>query len=496
MHRWYRRVVPSLAGLIVLILSACGAPAPAGGARAAGAASENGRAQGGGYLPELTGSLVQASADKSVTMGAAVQPTSTAAAAASGSVLGTLEIHGFDLGFKPATLNVDKPGRYSVTFINDGAIPHDITFVNGVKIAADAGKTATGEVDVPATGLNFICSVPGHAQSGMKGTLTVGATAAVGKGGGNAGGDHGGPPPATDVQPDPKAPPYTPRDPAAPAPLAGTMHDIDLVIQEREMTVAEGFVQQVWTFGGTVPGPVIRVHVGDTVRVHLKNPKTNALPHSIDFHASQVAWNDEMTSIKPGEEKLYAWTADYAGVWMYHCGTAPALHHIANGMYGMVIVEPKAGLPRVDKEFALVQSEWYLGPQKDLTSLEKASAAAPAPDYVVFNGVANQYKDHPLEVKTGERVRLFILNAGPSVDSAFHVVGTIFDTVIKEGVALTRENTGRFGAQVVDLAPAQGAIVELTTAEDGIYPIVTHAFNFVGRGALGMIKAGDGDPKN
>ena len=137
------------------------------------------------------------------------------------------------------------------------------------------------------------------------------------------------------------------------------------------MTVADGFVQAVWTFNGTVPGPVIRVHLGDTIRVHLKNPVTNKLAHSVDFHASQVAWNDEMTSIKPGEEKLYEWRADYAGVWMYHCGTAPALHHIANGMYGMVIVEPKGGFKPVDKEFALVQSEWYLGPQGQPVDLDQ-----------------------------------------------------------------------------------------------------------------------------
>ena len=260
------------------------------------------------------------------------------------------------------------------------------------------------------------------------------------------------------------------------------------------MTVAPGFVQHVWTFGGTVPGPVIRVKVGDRIRVHLVNPPENEMSHSIDFHASQVAWNDEMRSIAPGEELVYEWTADYAGVWMYHCGTSPTLHHIANGMYGMVIVEPAEGLPPVDAEFALVQSEWYLGPQGEPASLEKAMAAAPAPDLVVFNGVANQYKDAPLEVGTGERVRFFILNAGPSVDSSFHIVGTIFDTVIREGVELRRGNDGSWGSQAVDLSPAQGAIVELTTAEDGLYPIVTHAFNFVGRGALGLLQAGDGDP--
>ena len=168
------------------------------------------------------------------------------------------------------------------------------------------------------------------------------------------------------------------------------------------MTVAEGYVQAVWTFNGTVPGPVIRVHQGDKIRVQLVNPATSKLEHSVDFHASQVAWNDEMTSIKPGEEKIYEWTADYAGVWMYHCGTAPALHHIANGMYGMVIVEPKGGFKPVDHEFAFVQSEWYLGPQGDVTDLTKAAAGAPAPDFVVFNGVANQYKDNPLKVETGK----------------------------------------------------------------------------------------------
>jgi nitrite reductase (NO-forming) len=262
------------------------------------------------------------------------------------------------------------------------------------------------------------------------------------------------------------------------------------------MTIAPGFAQAVWTFGGAVPGPVIRVKVGDTIRVHLQNPAENKLSHSIDFHASQVAWNDEMRSIAPGEELLYEWTAEYAGVWMYHCGTAPALHHIANGMYGMVIVEPREGLPPVDHEFAIVQSEWYLGPQGQPTDLGKAMAAAPAPDLVLFNGVANQYKDHPIEVATGKRVRIFVLNAGPSVDSSFHIVGTIFDTVRKEGVALGPGNAGNWGSQAMDLAPAQGGYVEFITAEDGLYPIVTHAFNFVGRGALGLIQAGDGNPAN
>ena len=437
-----------------------------------------------------------ASVSASASTSNAPSASQATAAAPSGPVLGTITVEAFDLGFKPSGIVVEKAGTYTVTFRNTGSITHNLLFADGTKIEAGAGQSATGQVAVPDSGITFICDVPGHADAGMKGAVTVSGQTAAASPATSGGDSHGGPPPTTDVQADPSAPEYTLYDPVAPVALSGTSHDIDLVVEEKLMTVAPGFVQAVWTFNGKVPGPVIRVHVGDTIRVHLKNPSTNKLSHSVDFHASQVAWNDEMTSIKPGEEKLYEWRADYAGVWMYHCGTAPALHHIANGMYGMVIVEPAGGLSRVDREFALVQSEWYLGPQKEPASLTKASTGNPAPDYVVFNGVANQYKDHPLEVPTGSRVRIFLLDAGPSIDSSFHIVGTIFDTVIKEGVQLTPQNAGHFGSQAVDLSPAQGAIIEFTTAEDGLYPIVTHAFNFVGRGALGLVKAGDGDPKN
>jgi nitrite reductase (NO-forming) len=406
-----------------------------------------------------------------------------------GGAVGTIEIEAFDLGFTPAEIDVPEPGTYTVRFVNTGTIFHDITFADGTMIDAEAGETAEAEVTVPAEGLTFICSVPGHEQAGMTGAVTVGGQPVHG-----GGDDHGGPPPATSVEPDPNAPAPVRRDPAAPDLLTGDVHDIELVMTEREMTVAKGFVQKVWTFGDSVPGPVIRVKLGDTVRIHLRNAPENQLPHSIDFHSSFVAWNDEMTSINPGEEKVYEFVADKAGVFMYHCGTNPALHHIANGMYGMMIVEPKGGLERVEHEYAIVQSEWYLGPQGKEADLDKAMEAAPAPDFVLFNGVASQYVDGPIEVPTGERVRVFLLDAGPSIDSSFHVVGTIFDRVIKEGIELTVDNPGGWGSQAVDLSPAQGAVIEMVFKEDGLYPIVTHAFNYVGRGALGLFQAGDGDP--
>ena len=417
-------------------------------------------------------------------------PATSSAVPQSDEVLAELTFTAFDLGFEPTSVEVEQPGRYAISFVNDGAVLHDITFADGTVIEAEAGQTATGEVVVPAEGLGYVCSIPGHADAGMRGAIAVA--------GGFTEVPHSGPShdPAANasIEPDPDAPEYVLHDPVAPPVAEGTVHDLELTITEREMTVAPGITQIVWAFNDTVPGPVLRVTVGDTVRVTLRNPDTNQLPHSIDFHASLVAWNDEMRSINPGEELVYEFEAKYAGVFMYHCGTTPALHHIASGMFGMIIVEPAGGLEPVDHEFALIQSEWYLGEQAGFVSLEKASAAAPAPEFVVWNGVANQYAEHPIEVPVGETVRVFVLNAGPSIDSSFHVVGTVFEQVIKEGVELRRGNEGNWGAQAVDLSPAQGAIVEMHFDEDGLYPIVTHAFNFVGRGALGLFKAGDGGP--
>ncbi|MGR8933887.1 MAG: multicopper oxidase domain-containing protein [Gammaproteobacteria bacterium] len=397
-------------------------------------------------------------------------------------IVGELDIDMLDMSYRPAVLDVSRSGRYRVRATNTTAVPHDIEFPNGLRLVAKAGKTVIGVVDVPDEGLTFRCSLPGHESAGMKGIISVNGQTPAGM---------------RAHKHIPEVPIKPVRfDPIAPLLLSGKVHNIELRVIEKDMAVAKDAVQNLWTYNGQVPGPVIRVKVGDTIRVRLINSPSNKLPHSVDFHASQVAWNDEMAPINPGEEKIYEWRADYAGVWMYHCGANPALHHIASGMYGMVVVEPPEGLARVDHELALVQSEFYVGDYGRETSLQKAAMGNPSPDYVVFNGVAMQYKDEPIPVETGKQVRIFVLNAGPNEDSAFHIVGTIFNRVIKEGVELAPGNKGRWGSQVVDLAPAQGTIVELTTAEDGLYPIVTHAFNFVGKGALGLLKAGDGDPKN
>jgi nitrite reductase (NO-forming) len=429
-----------------------------------------------------------APAEGAATAAAPSAPAASDGQVATGDVVGTIKITAADLSFDPSHVTVDAAGRYDILLTNTGAIEHNITFPDGAAAVAAPGQTASVMVDVPADGLIFKCSIPGHAEAGMSGMIMVAGSAAA-----TAAPATGQAAAAAPVA-DPNAPPYVLRDATAPVVLAGTDHDVDLPIIDKDITVAAGYVVHAWTFGGTVPGPTIRVHLGDTVRVHLTNQGT--MSHSIDFHASQTAMNHQMVEIKPGATFTYTFTADYAGVWMYHCGTAPTLHHIANGMFGMVIVEPKGGLAPVDKEVALVQSEWYLGAQGEPVDYTKASSGAPAPDFVVFNGIANQYKDNPVMVSTKGRVRVFILDTGPNIDSSFHVVGTIFDTVTKEGISLLPGNAGGWGSQAVDLAPAQGAIIEFSPQEDGMYPFVTHAFNFVGRGAIGVFMAGDGDPLN
>jgi len=416
-----------------------------------------------------------------------------------------VEFHASEFAFVPMELTAE-PGAYTGRLVNDGTIVHDIAIGDGEPISAEPGESVEFDFEVPEGGVEFLCSVAGHADAGMTGIIrTPGSTPQEAATAADAHADTAS---MEEVAADPDAPPYEWRDPTVPergegagvtlvpggADDGGDLIEVEMVVEEKLMTVADGYQQLVWTFNGTVPGPVLHTEVGDTVRVHLVNPAEASASHSIDFHASQVAWNDEMRSIAPGEDLVYEFTTDYAGVWMYHCGTDPVLHHIANGMFGMVIVEPEGGLPPVDHEFFLTQNEWYLGPQGETSSYAKANQAAPAPYFVMFNGVAFQYKDHPIEVPTGDTVRFYVLDVGPSIDSSFHIVGTIFHDVVKEGIHLAAGNDGNWGSQAVDLAPAQGAIIELTTAEDGLYPIVTHAFNFPGRGAVGLLQAGDGQP--
>ncbi|MEP7326677.1 MAG: multicopper oxidase domain-containing protein [Gemmatimonadota bacterium] len=257
--------------------------------------------------------------------------------------------------------------------------------------------------------------------------------------------------------------------------------------------IAKGVRYIGWTFGGTVPGPVIRVRQGDRVRINLVNLATD-MAHSIDLHASRIPMNNAMKSIGPGDSLQFEFEATTPGVFMVHCGTAPVLMHIAQGMYLPIIVDPAGGWPTsVDKEFILVQSDFYpmatTGDstlyQGDWNAMQQAT-----PRYVVFNGRAFQYKDAPLQVAEGDRVRLFVMNAGPNIRSDFHVVGTIFDRVYPGG----NPNQVITGVQTYDVPTGGGAVFELEFAKgysgEGTYAFVTHAFADANKGAVGIIQVG------
>ena len=280
---------------------------------------------------------------------------------------------------------------------------------------------------------------------------------------------------------------FVARDPRLPPAPQQRVHNLKMTATETELEIAPGVKQVMWTFNDQVPGPTLRGKVGDIFRITLKN--AGAIPHSIDFHASKVAWNDEMRSIGPGESIVYEYEAKQTGIFMYHCGTAPALHHIGMGMYGTIIIDPPS-LPPVDREFVFVQSELYEAPEGAVADYTKMLAEDW--DAVVFNGKVNQYRDRPIKVGVGERIRAWVMDDGPSENVSFHVVGTIFDTVFKEGAYRLRPGAERGGAQALDLQPAQGGFVEFTLDEEGMYPIVTHKFANVPKGALGLFQAGDG----
>lgn len=265
------------------------------------------------------------------------------------------------------------------------------------------------------------------------------------------------------------------------------MHRITLRAEEVEREVAPGVRQQLWTFNGTAPGPVLRGRVGDVFEVTLVND--GSIDHGIDFHAGALAPDRPMRPIEPGESLIYRFTATKAGIWMYHCSTMPMLHHIGNGMYGAVIIDPP-DLPDVDREYVLVQSEFYLGAQGEPGDLAKMQAERP--DAVVFNGYVNQYAHRPLTARAGERVRIWLLNAGPNRASAFHVVGAQFDTVYREGRWELRPDAPG-GAQVLELPPAGGGFVEAVFPEAGTYPFVSHAMVDAERGARGAFRVTEGE---
>jgi nitrite reductase (NO-forming) len=286
--------------------------------------------------------------------------------------------------------------------------------------------------------------------------------------------------------------------PSVPAPItrdypARVVVNLDVI--EKEMPIADGTTYRFWTFGGTVPGKFIRVREGDQVELHLNNAKDSQMPHNIDLHAVTGPGGGAGASITmPGEHSVFRFAALNPGLYVYHCAMPGMVGmHIANGMYGMILVEPKEGLPPVDHEFYIMQGDFYTNGapgQKGLVQYDNARAMDERPDYVVFNGrVGSMAGEHALQVKKGETVRLFVGNGGPNLTSSFHVIGEIFDNLYVQG-----------GSQVshdvqTTTIPAGGAtIVEFRAEQPGDYAFVDHAIFRAGKGAVGTIHvSGDAD---
>ena len=379
----------------------------------------------------------------------------------------TVAVRAQGMRYTPDHIVVPVGNRLVIQFTNtDTALVHDLVVDTGARTARLAPRaSAVLDVGVVGRAIDGWCSILGHRQMGMVLSIDVVGSAATSQ---------------TAMSHDTNMATVAPARDATLGPLPSSqVHRRTFVVRDVTREVAPGVTQRLWTYNGTAPGPVLHGRVGDQFVITLVNH--GSMGHSIDFHAGTLAPQRPMRTIAPGQTLTYRFTATRAGIWMYHCSTMPMSAHIANGLFGAVVIEPP-GLPRVDRSYVLIQSEYYLGTHGGVVDVEKLNAEEP--DLVVFNGYANQYDHHPLRARVGERVRVWVLDAGPDRASSFHVVGGQFDATYLEGAYLLRGGPG--GAQSLGLQPAQGGFVELTFPEAGDYPFVSHLMIDAERGAHGL----------
>jgi nitrite reductase (NO-forming) len=362
-----------------------------------------------------------------------------------------------------------------LTLINGEGAEHDIVFPDqNTKSPRVTGKGASTTIAFRASKAGdfiYFCSVPGHQLAGMQGQFIVTTR----------------PAPQTLVEAD------ISREPTDLPPPVGKREPqtvrVDLVSVEVEGRLAESTTFGYWTFNGKVPGPFIRVRVGDTIDIHLKNSADSAMIHSVDFHAATGPGGGAAAlQVDPGHEKSMTWKALVPGLYVYHCATPMVSEHIANGMYGLILVEPEEGLPPADHEFYVMQGEIYTDVpygQHGSAEFSVEKLLNERPEYFVFNGsVGALSKLHPLQAKVGDTVRIFFGVGGPNFTSSFHVIGEIFDKVYALGGVLSQPIEG---IQTVSVAPGGAAITEFKTKVPGNYTLVDHALARAERGLLGVL---------
>jgi nitrite reductase (NO-forming) len=373
------------------------------------------------------------------------------------------------------TLMVHEGETVQINLINGEGAEHDIV-VDGYASRSDRvlGKDASSTLSFTAdkTGeFVYFCSVPGHREAGMEGRIQVTVGLRV----------------ATAIAPD------IVRDPTdLPAPIRARPPQVvrvDLTTVELKGQLDNKTTYNFWTFNGKVPGPFIRVRVGDLVEVHLKNDDKSVMIHSVDFHAATgPGGGADFTQTNPGEEKVVTFKALIPGLFVYHCATPSVPHHITNGMYGLILVEPEGGLPQVDREFYVMQGELYtakpFGTQGD-QEMDYQKLISERPEYFLFNGSVGALTNaHPLRARPGETVRIFFGVGGPNFTSSFHVIGEIFDHVYEGG---SLGATPLTGVQTVSVPPGGATVVDLKIDRPGRYTLVDHALSRAERGLVGFL---------
>ncbi|GAA1733234.1 multicopper oxidase domain-containing protein [Nonomuraea bangladeshensis] len=437
---------------------------------------------GGGHQRRSMPAVAGVVAGCLLTAAAVVVATTGGPGPATATVTGsrTVEVTLSGMSVRPAVIEAPLGTVLTLRITNADAQRHDLRMETGERTPALApGQSATLKLAALGAAVDGWCTVAGHRAAGM--TMRIVPTGTSAHAAGHAGAHPSGP--ARLDLAAPMSPGWKPYDASLrPAP-GGTEHHVEIRADDRAVQeVAPGVRQRVWTFNGTMPGPVLRGKVGDVFVVTFVNGGT--MGHGIDFHAGATAPDGPMRTIQPGERLTYRFRAEFAGAWLYHCSTMPMTQHIANGMYGAVVIDPP-GLPPVDREYLLVQGELHLGEPGSEAQVAKLRAGEP--DGWMFNGAAAGYDHAPLRAEAGERVRLWAVAAGPSSGTSLHVVGAPFDTVYKEGAyALRSGDPG--GAQTLDLAPAQGGFAELVFPEPGRYPVVDHTMRRAEAGAHGLFE--------
>jgi nitrite reductase (NO-forming) len=373
-------------------------------------------------------------------------------------------------------LVVHESETVQINLVNGEGAEHDIVIDQyGARSNRVVGKGASSAVTFTAakTGeFAYYCSAPGHREAGMEGRVQVvpgprAASVAT----------------AADISRDPSE---------APPPIgarAPQVVRVELNTVEVQGQLADKTTYGYWTFNGKVPGPMLRVRVGDTVEVHLRNDPNSLMVHSVDFHAANgPGGGAEFTQTDPGKETVVTFKALSPGLFVYHCATPSVPQHITNGMYGMILVEPEGGLPRVDREFYVMQGEIYtaqpFGAHGD-QEMDYEKLLSERPEYFLFNGAVGALtRAHPLRASVGETVRIFFGVGGPNYTSSFHVIGTVFDHVYFGGSLISPPIAG---VQTVSVPPGGATVVDFKIQRPGRFTIVDHALSRIERGLAGFL---------